>query len=136
MYFEDVKVGDEFPVITKPEITRVQLVKYAGASGDFNPLHTVEEVAEKSGTGIIAHGMLVMGMAAHGVTSWIPRKYVKKLSVRFRSMTYPGETIHIKGKVLEILPDDVIVGEVLAMNTDGEVKLSGRFESKLPSKND
>lgn len=134
MYFEDIKVGDEFPVITKPEITRVQLVKYAGASGDFNPLHTVEEVAERSGTGIIAHGMLVMGMVAHGVTSWIPRKYVKKLSVRFKSMTYPGETIHIKGKVLEILPDEVIFGEVLALNIEGEIKLSGTFECKLPLK--
>lgn len=51
MYFEDFQVGDSFPVLKKDPITRVQLVRFAGASGDFNPLHTVEEVGEQAGTG-------------------------------------------------------------------------------------
>ena len=74
-YYEDLKEGDIFPKLSKDPISRVQLIRYAGASGDFNPLHTVEEAGERAGSGIIAHGMLVMGMAAQGVTSWIPRKY-------------------------------------------------------------
>ena len=134
MYYEDLNVGDRFPSLQKEEITRVQLVKYAGASGDFNPLHTVEEVGEKAGTGIIAHGMLIMGMSAQAVTSWIPRQNVTKLRVRFKRMTLPGESIQITGKVLEKKPNNVIVGEVLAMNKEGEVKVAGTFEGVIPSK--
>ena len=134
MYYEDLKEGDSFPSIKKDPITRVQLVKYAGASGDFNPLHTVEEIGEKAGTGIIAHGMLIMGMAAQGVTTWIPRKYVKNLKVRFKKMTYPGETIVITGKVIEKKDSNTVVGEVIAMNSDGEIKVSGTFEGVIPSK--
>lgn len=134
-YYEDLKAGDHFPTISKDPISRVQLVKYAGASGDFNPLHTVEAVGEKAGTGIIAHGMLVMGMAAQGVTSWIPRKYVNSLQIRFRKMTFPGERIHVTGKVLEKKENNRIVSEVVAMNDEGEVKVSGIFEATLPSKN-
>jgi len=133
-YFEDLNVGDVFPTVTKEPITRVQLVKFAGASGDFNPLHTVEEVGEKAGTGVIAHGMLIMGMAAQGVTSWIPRKYVNSLQIRFRKMTKPGEQIHVTGKVIEKKENNCIVCEVKAMNDEGEIKVSGTFEAALPSK--
>jgi acyl dehydratase len=133
-YYEDLNVGDCFPEVTKDPISRVQLVKYAGASGDFNPLHTVEEVGEKAGTGIIVHGMLVMGMAAQGVTSWIPRKYVNSLQIRFRNLTYPGERIHLVGKVLEKKDNNRIVIEVEALNDEGQVKVSGTFEAVLPSK--
>jgi acyl dehydratase len=134
LYYEDIKVEEAFPVLVKDPITRVQLVRYAGASGDFNPLHTVEEVGEKAGTGIIAHGMLIMGMAAQGVTTWIPRKYVTKIDVRFRKMTRPGEVIQVKGKILEKKANNVVVGEVLATNDAGEIKLAGTFEAVLPSR--
>lgn len=134
MYFEDVQVGDAFPVWKKESISRVQLVQYAGASGDFNPLHTVEEIGEKAGTGVIAHGMLIMGMAAEGLTKWIPRKYIRKFQVRFRKMTKPGEAIQVSGRVLKKEAGNRIVGEVIATNLDGEVKLAGTFEAVLPTK--
>lgn len=135
MYFEDLQVGDSFPVLKKDPITRVQLVRFAGASGDFNPLHTVEEVGEKAGTGIITHGMLIMGMLSQGVTSWIPRKNIKRIQVRFSKMTHPGESIEIVGRVIEKKADNLVVGEVLAKNCDGDVKVSGIFEAILPSTN-
>ncbi|MCU6598960.1 MaoC/PaaZ C-terminal domain-containing protein [Peribacillus frigoritolerans] len=134
MFYEDLQEGYTFPVLKKDPITRVQLVKFAGASGDFNPLHTVEEVGQQAGTGIIAHGMLILGMASQGVTTWIPRKYVTKLQVRFRKMTLPGEEIQVSGKILEKKEDNRVVGEVLAMNNAGEVKVAGTFEATLPSK--
>ena len=134
MYYEDLQVGDSFPVLKKDPISRVQLVRFAGASGDFNPLHTVEEAGKQAGTGIIAHGMLIMGMLSQGVTSWIPRKNIKRIQVRFSKMTFPGESIHIIGKVLEKKADNVMVGEVQAINTEGDVKVSGIFEAKLPSR--
>ncbi|UPM55230.1 MaoC/PaaZ C-terminal domain-containing protein [Gottfriedia acidiceleris] len=135
MFYEDIQEGYEFPVLIKEPVTRVQLVRFAGASGDFHPLHLVEEVAEKAGMKIIAHGMLVMGMLSQGVTSWVSRKNIKKLSVRFSKMTFPGETIHIVGKVLEKKDDNTVLAEVLATNEDGEVKVAGTFEATLPSKN-
>lgn len=128
---EQLKEGDTFPILKKSPITRVQLVRYAGASGDFNPLHTVEEVGEKAGSGIIAHGMLIMGMVAQGVTTWIPRKNVRKLKVRFQKMTCPGEEIEIAGKVLKKGLNH-ITGEVIARNKDGEIKASGIFEATIP----
>ncbi|MFC8683756.1 MaoC/PaaZ C-terminal domain-containing protein [Brevibacillus porteri] len=134
IFYEDVSEGYEFPVLEKEPITRVQLVRFAGASGDFHPLHLVEEFAEKAGMKIIAHGMLVMGMLSQGVTSWVSRKNVQKIQVRFSKMTLPGESIQIVGKVLEKKLDNTVVGEVLAKNSEGEVKVSGIFEAKLPSR--
>ncbi|MEH6942301.1 MaoC/PaaZ C-terminal domain-containing protein [Bacillus sp. JJ722] len=135
MFYEDVKEGYEFPVLEKQPITRVQLVRFAGASGDFHPLHLVEEVAEKAGMKILAHGMLIMGMLSQGVTSWVSRKNIKKLQVRFSKMTFPGESIQIVGKVLEKKGDNTVLAEVLAMNSDGEIKVAGTFEATLPSRN-
>ncbi|MFJ8066864.1 MaoC/PaaZ C-terminal domain-containing protein [Psychrobacillus sp. NPDC096426] len=135
MNLDYLKEGYIFPVLKKEPITRVQLVKYAGASGDFNPLHTVEEVGEKAGSGIIAHGMLIMGMAGQAVTSWIPRKYVSKLKFRFQKMTFPEEKIEISGKVISIGSDNKMVCEVVAKNSDGEIKGSGIFEAILPPNN-
>jgi acyl dehydratase len=134
MYFEDLQVGDSFPVLKKDPITRVQLVRFAGASGDFNPLHTVEEVGEQAGTGIIAHGMLIMGMLSQGVTSWISRKNIKRIQIRFSKMTYPGESIEIIGRVIEKKSDNVIVAEVQAKNSEGEIKILGIFEASLLSR--
>lgn len=132
MNFDYLSVGYIFPVIKKEPITRIQLVRYSGASGDFNPLHTVEEVGEKAGSGIIAHGMLIMGMAGQAVTSWIPRKYVSKFKFRFQKMTFPGEEIEISGKVISIESNNKIVCELIAKNSNGEIKGSGVFEAVLP----
>lgn len=134
MFYEDIQEGYEFPVLTKDPVTRVQLVRFAGASGDFHPLHLVEEFAEKANMKIIAHGMLVMGMLSQGVTSWVSRKNINKISVRFSKMTLPGETIQIVGKVLEKKGDNIVLAEVLAKNSEGEVKVAGTFEATLPSK--
>lgn len=134
MFFEDLYEGYAFETVNKAPISRVQLVKFAGASGDFNPLHTVEEVGKQAGTGIIAHGMLVMGMTSQGITTWIPRKYVNKVSVRFRKMTFPGEEIQVFGKIIEKKENNRVIGEVLATNSVGEVKVSGTFEATLPSR--
>ena len=67
--FETVDVGDDLPPLTTAPITETQLVRYAGASGDFNPIHTVPHMAEQAGLGgVIAHGMLVMGLVGRGAS--------------------------------------------------------------------
>ncbi|NGQ93593.1 3-hydroxyacyl-ACP dehydratase [Brevibacillus sp. SYP-B805] len=125
-------IGQELPEVKKGPVTHTQLVKYAGASGDFNPIHTVVPVGEQAGLGgVIAHGMLIMGFAGQAVCTWFPRKHLRRFKVRFAAMTRPGEQISITGRIIE----QVTVGneqrlrcEVVARNQHGEVKLKGECE--------
>ncbi|MGO4889789.1 MaoC/PaaZ C-terminal domain-containing protein [Anaerobacillus sp. MEB173] len=123
---------DSFKPLNKKEITHSQLVKYAGASGDFNPIHTVTPIAEQAGLGgVIAHGMLIMGFAGQAITQWFPLKHVKELNVRFTAITRPGESITIFGKQIEeqqVEGKTYLIGEVIAKNEEGEMKLKGQFK--------
>lgn len=136
VYYEDVNVGDEMPPLVKEPVTRVQLVRYAGASGDFNPLHTVEEAGRAAGFGgVIAHGMLVMGFAAQAVTAWLPNRCLKRLKVRFTAATRPGDVLTVSGKVVEKKPaENLIVVQLQAADQKGEVKIKGSCEAVLPSR--
>jgi acyl dehydratase len=101
-FAEDVPQGTELPTLVKEPITRVQIAKYAGASGDFNPLHVDEEYATtRAGfKSVIAHGMLSMGILGQFLTDWLgdPR-LLKKISVQFRGNVFPGDTLTCKGIV-------------------------------------
>lgn len=134
--FEDVKVGDELPPLVKEPVTEVQLVRYAGASGDFNPLHTVEGAARAAGfDGVIAHGMLVMAFAAQAVTAWIPNRCLKKLKVRFTAATRPGDVLTVTGRIVEKKAEEnLVVGQLQAADQKGEVKIKGSFEAVLPAR--
>lgn len=136
IYFEDVNVGDEIPRLVKDAVTEVLLAKYAGASGDFNPLHTVDAVGKLAGfDGVIAHGMLVMAFAAQALTAWLPDRCLKKLKARFTAVTKPGDVITVTGKVTAINPEEnLILGEIQAADQRGEVKIKGSFAAVLPRK--
>lgn len=125
-------VGQDLPPLKKPEITHTQLVQYAGASGDFNPIHTVVPIAEKAGLGgVIAHGMLIMGFAGEAICNWFPRRNLRRFKVRFAAMTRPGEEITITGKIVEPLQIGEKTGfrcELVAYSQTGETKLKGEFE--------
>ncbi|MFM1651867.1 MaoC family dehydratase N-terminal domain-containing protein [Brevibacillus sp. B_LB10_24] len=131
---QDENAG-ELPALKKPAITHTQLVRYAGASGDFNPIHTVVPVGEEAGLGgVIAHGMLIMGFAGQAVCTWYPRKQLRRLKVRFADMTRPGEQINVTGRVVRPLSADGgnrLFCELCACNQVGEVKLIGEFEVAL-----
>ena len=130
--FEDIAVGNEMPVLVKTPVDHMQLVRYAGASGDFNPLHTDPEVGKKVGIGQIAHGMLIMGFVGQAITDWIPKKCLKRFSVRFAGMTRPGDTVTVTGKVREKADGNKIVCDVQAKNQKEEVLVAGFFEAILP----
>jgi acyl dehydratase len=97
--YDDLTVGSEMPILVKAPVDKMQLVKYSGASGDFNPLHTDPEVGKAVGIGQIAHGMLIMGFVGQAITDWVPKKFLKKLSVRFAGMTRPGDVVTVNGNV-------------------------------------
>lgn len=125
-----MNVGYEFEPIQNEEITHTQLVKYAGASGDFNPIHTVVPFAEEAGLGgVIAHGMMIMGVIGKAIGQWFSVDDLAKFSVRFKAMTKPGEKITVRGSVLEE-KEDRWVCEAEAVNDGGEVKVKGLFEIK------
>jgi acyl dehydratase len=136
VYFEDVNVGDELPELSKGPVTATQLVRYSGASGDFNPIHTVPDVAKSVGLdGIIAHGMLIMAFAGQLLTDWAGAGSVRQFKVRFSGMTAPGETVVCRGRITK---KDEEGGEALALGrltvkgTDDSLKLKGNFTVALP----
>jgi acyl dehydratase len=135
-YFEDVQIGDEIPRLIKTPITHLQLVKYAGASGDFNPLHTDPKVGEAIGTGgIIAHGMLIMGFIGQMLSDYVGPQALKKFGMRFKGMTHLGDEITCTGTITEKYEDNGegrIAGEVWAADQKGDIKVTGTFVASLP----
>jgi acyl dehydratase len=138
IYFDDVKVGDELPPLVKGPIQQIQLTRYAGASGDFNPIHQDEEFAKAAGMGgVFAHGMLSMGFVAQVVTDWAGAGTVRKLGVRFAGLVRLKDMVTCRGRVLDtVSKDDVhlVEVEVWAENQRGERVVSGKATVALPAR--
>lgn len=136
LYFEDVQVGDEIPKLVKSPVTHLQLVRYAGASGDFNPLHTDPKIGELIGVGgIIAHGMLVMGFVGQLLSDYVGPGTLRKFNVRFKGMTHLDDVITCTGTITETYVADGearIAGKVQAADQNGDVKVTGTFIAALP----
>lgn len=126
LLWEEVTEGQMLPTYQKPPITKVQLVKYAGASGDFNPLHTDDAFAQGIGMpGVIAHGMLVMGFLGEYVMQLAgDRAQVKRFSMRFGAMTFPGDAVTCVAQVKEVNDRQVSL-DLTAKKQDGTVVGSG-----------
>jgi acyl dehydratase len=138
VYFEDVDVGLEIPPLVKGPIQQIQLTRYAGASGDFNPIHQDDEFARAAGMGgVFAHGMLSMGFVAQVVTDWAGAGTVRKLGVRFSGLVRLKDTVTCKGRVVaKFTKDDANLAEleVWAENQRGEKVVSGRATVALPAR--
>lgn len=127
--YEQIEVDYEIPSIEK-ELTQVQLVRYAGASGDFNPIHTVPAFAKSAGLdGTIGHGMLSMGMMGELVSSFAGIKAVRKYSVSFKSMARPGDVLIVKGVVKKKYEKDgvkLVDLKVSIEDQEGDIKADGK----------
>ena len=126
--YESLSTGDEAPVVAH-ELTRTDLVKYAGASGDFNPMHTDELAAQAAGLpSVFGHGMFSMGLLGRALTDWAGPGNLRSYGVRFTRQTWPGETLSthivVTGKE-ETAEGKVVSAELELRNQDGEVKLAG-----------
>jgi acyl dehydratase len=96
----DLESGSILPDLAKAPITKVQLVKYAGASGDYNLIHTDDETARTVGLeGVIAHGMLSMAFLGEYCCWLAGPESVRQLAVRFVAMVRPGDTLTCRGRV-------------------------------------
>ena len=101
---DKIKIGDTFEEVIVDNLTRTQIVQYAGVSGDYNPLHTDEIFATQVAgyPTVFAHGMLTMGMTGKMVTNLIGDGNLKSFGVRFTNQVWPGDTLTTKAKIVSI----------------------------------
>lgn len=136
-YFEDLKEGDEAPVRAHT-LTRTDLVRYAGASGDYNPMHHDEILATKAGQpSVFGHGMFSMGLLGTAVTDFVGAGTLTHYQVRFNRQTWPGEELRTRVVVTAKREEDgkkLVDFECSLANAEGEVKVSGMATAALPSK--
>jgi len=138
VYWEDVEVGQEIPTLVKRPTTR-QLVKWAGASGDFYEIHYDKDFAQSTGLpGCIVHGWLTFSLLGQMLTNWIGLEgTLKKFGVSYRGMHFPGEDIICKGKVTNKYVKDgehYVELEIWAENPKGERTTPGTALVILPSR--
>jgi acyl dehydratase len=95
--------GSEIPPYIKGPIKREQLMEYAKASGDGNPIHTNEQIAVMAGLkGVIAHGLLDMAYMIQALVNWVGKDgELKDIDVQFRGMVRPGDMVYSKAKVVK-----------------------------------
>jgi acyl dehydratase len=131
----DLDSGSLLPDLAKPPVTKLQLVKYAGASGDFNLIHTDDETARSVGLdGVIAHGMLSMAFLGEYLCWLAGPESVRRLSVRFNEMVRPGDTLTCRGRVKERTTSDAVSRlrlEVWTENQRAERVTVGEAEVQL-----
>ena len=136
--FADVTVGAELPAVSYP-VNRLSLVKYCGASGDFNVIHWNERIARSVGLpNVIAHGMFTMAQAGRYVTDWAgDAGALVEFGVRFSAMVVvpdddAGATIEVSGTVEEKLDGNLVAVALTARSGDAKVLTRARAVVRLP----
>ena len=124
------EIGDQLPSLTLGPIGQDDLVLYANASGDQNPIHIDQNFAKKSGLpDVIAHGMLIMSYLGRLLTNAVPQLQIKNFSVQFSNMTHLNQKVICTGKVLEknsIDNKEVVTVSLKVEDLQGEKKIIGQ----------
>lgn len=131
-----LKVGDQRQATLVEDLTRTQIVQYAGASGDYNPLHTDEVFATQVAgyPSVFAHGMLTMGITARLLTDWVGDGRLLSYGARFVKQVWPGDTLAARAEVTALRDTDegpVADFKVETTNHHGDVVLSGTASARL-----
>jgi acyl dehydratase len=120
-----LQIGESVKEIQLEPVSRMDLIKYSGASGDFNPIHTIDVEAQKAGLpGIIAHGMWTMGNLAKLFTAYYEEGFVQDYSIRFKGMVFLNDVITLKA-ILKEKEDQNLRFAVAAVNQQGNEVLKG-----------
>jgi acyl dehydratase len=134
LYFDDIKEGDTAPEL-RHELTRTDLVMYAGASGDYNPMHTDEVKAQGAGLkSVFGHGMFSAGLLATSLTNYVGVGNLRRFQVRFAKQTWPGEVLISRNVVTAKGDDGTVEFECELLNEEGEVKVAGSATAALPAR--
>jgi len=133
-----LSVGDAAEPLVVENLTRTHFVRYAGASGDFNPMHHDDTVATSVGNpSVFGHGMLTAGLMARVVKDWFGPTALRRLQVRFSRQVWPGDTLTCTAVVTalhEASADDqggTADVELQVVGQDGDVKLTGTATASL-----
>jgi acyl dehydratase len=122
---DQLQIGESLEEVQLPPVSRLDLIKYAGASGDFNPIHTIDEEAKNAGLpGIIAHGMWTMGNLAKLFTAHYEEGFLQDYSIRFKGMVFLNDVITLKA-ILSNQKENTLYFNVQAVNQDGKEVLKG-----------
>jgi acyl dehydratase len=122
----DLTVGQEFGAVLVDGLTRTQIVQYAGASGDYNPLHSDEMFARDVAgyPGVFAHGMLTMGITGRLLTDTFGVGSVQRHGVRFVKQVWPGDTLTAVATVTAIVGELVDL-DIVTSNQHNEPVVTG-----------
>lgn len=131
-----VKVGDSYSEVVVDDLSRTQIVQYAGASGDYNPIHTDEVFATKVAgyPTVFAHGMLTMGLTGKMVTNFVGDGRLTEYGVRFVRQVWPGDTLTATAEVAGVRSEggaDLVDLTIITTNQNGEPVLTGSATARL-----
>ena len=131
-----LKVGDVHTARLVEDLKRTQIVQYAGASGDYNPLHT-DEIFTTQVAGypsVFAHGMLTMGMTGKMLTDYVGDARLTKYGVRFTSQVWPGDTLDASATVTRLFEDGgakLVDLDVVTVNQNGVEVMKGYAQARV-----
>src|SRR5471032_2559550 len=131
-----LKVGDTHTERVVENLSRTQIVQYAGASGDYNPLHTDEVFATQAAgyPSVFAHGMLTMGMTGHIVTDLVGDGRLTEFGGRFTSQVYPGDDLPTTARVeaiTDVAGEPIVELSLTTVNQDGAEVFSGHATARI-----
>lgn len=129
-------VGATAPPVTHT-LTRTDLVRYAGASGDYNPMHHDEVAARAAGMpSVFGHGMLSMALLGRAITDWLGAGSVRAYKVRFVKQTWPDDTLTTEVTVTRVHDEDgdrLVDLDCRLVNGDGEPVVTGTATALAPT---
>ena len=131
-----LSVGDQHSEQVVDNLTRTQIIQYAGASGDYNPLHT-DEIFTTQVAGyptVFAHGMLSMGLTGKMLTNYVGDGRLTKYGVRFVSQVWPGDTLTATATIEDIREEDgvsLVDLSVSTVNQDGTEVVKGSATARI-----
>ena len=128
----NLNAGDTYTESLVEDLKRTQIVMYAGASGDYNPVHTDEKFTKELAgyPSVFAHGMLTMGMTGSMLTNYVGDGRLTKFGVRFTSQVWPGDSLNATATVEDVM-DGIVNLKVETTNQDGVVVLSGYAAARV-----
>ncbi|KGR74780.1 MaoC/PaaZ C-terminal domain-containing protein [Ureibacillus sinduriensis] len=125
-----INIGETLEATLQP-VSRIDLIKYAGSSGDFNPIHTIDEEAKKAGLpGIIAHGMWTMGNLAKLFTPYYEEGFISDYNIRFSGMVFLEDVLTLKAQMVD-KTGQLLTFDVSAINQKQKDVVKGKITFEL-----